>query len=248
MSLDIKWIGSSNKTRGRAGFRPEAVVIHIMEGTLVGTDSWFNNPASNVSAHYGVGRDGTVHQYVSETDTAFHAGRRKNPTWGLIKNGVNPNLYTIGIEHEGDDGSVWPQAMYEATTALIRDICMRWSIPLDRDHIIGHREIYSFKTCPGSVVSIDKVVKMARAEALNDSNYNFIPHPGVVKTLGRLNLRKGAPTTAAKKVKTVNAEAELAYVGWSSSGETVSGNSHWYKDAVGNYFWAGGTQRPTPRL
>jgi N-acetylmuramoyl-L-alanine amidase len=112
MALDITWIGSKHKNKGRGGFRPEAVVIHVMEGTLVGTDSWFNNPASKVSAHYGVGRDGTIHQYVSETDTAFHAGRRSKPTWGLIKDGINPNLYTIGIEHEGDGGSAWPPAMY----------------------------------------------------------------------------------------------------------------------------------------
>jgi hypothetical protein len=64
MTLPITWIGSCNKTPGRGGFRPEAIVIHIMEGTLGGTDDWFNNPASKVSAHYGIGRNGQVHQYV----------------------------------------------------------------------------------------------------------------------------------------------------------------------------------------
>jgi hypothetical protein len=51
MTLSVTWIGSSNKAVGRAGQRPEAVVIHIMEGTLAGTDSWFNAPESKVSAH-----------------------------------------------------------------------------------------------------------------------------------------------------------------------------------------------------
>lgn len=50
MALNIKWIGSPHKTKGRSGFRPEAVVVHIMEGTLAGTDSWFKKPASKVSA------------------------------------------------------------------------------------------------------------------------------------------------------------------------------------------------------
>jgi hypothetical protein len=248
MALDIKWIGSPNKTKGRGGFRPEAVVVHIMEGTLAGTDAWFKNPVSKVSAHYGIGRQGVVHQYVSETDTAFHAGRRSNPTWDLIKDGVNPNKYTIGIEHEGNEDSAWPPAMYEASAALIRDICARWSIPIDRDHIIGHREIYSLKTCPGSVVSLDKLVKLARAEALDTGNYNFIPHAGITNARGKLNIRKGAPITTAKKVRTVNDGTELVYIGWTSNGQTVSGNSHWYKDVDGNYFWAGGTQHPTPGL
>jgi N-acetylmuramoyl-L-alanine amidase len=248
MALDIKWIGSPNKTKGRGGFRPEAVVVHIMEGTLAGTDSWFKKTASKVSAHYGIGRDGVVHQYVLETDTAFHAGRRLNPTWELIKDGVNPNRYTIGIEHEGDDSSAWPQTMYEASAALIRGICARWSIPIDRVHIIGHREIYGAKTCPGGVVSLDKLVKMARAEALDTANYNFIPHVGKTKALCMLNIRKEAPTTVAKKLKTVNAGTELAYIGWTSNGQTVGGNSHWYKDKDGNYFWAGGTRHPTPGM
>jgi len=33
---------------------------------------------------------------------AWHAGRRYNPTWRLIKDTPNPNFYTIGIEHEGE--------------------------------------------------------------------------------------------------------------------------------------------------
>jgi hypothetical protein len=45
-----------------------------MEGTLAATDSWFLTPESQVSAHYGVARDGRIHQYVGESDTAFHAG------------------------------------------------------------------------------------------------------------------------------------------------------------------------------
>src|SRR5271163_203896 len=98
------WIGCAkgNYQTGRPGqFQPEAVVIHIMEGTLKGTDSWFNDPRAKVSAHYGIGTGGLVHQYVKEADTAFHAGIVDRPTWPLLKPRVNPNYYTIGIEHEG---------------------------------------------------------------------------------------------------------------------------------------------------
>jgi hypothetical protein len=45
-----KKILSPNFTRGRKAFKPEAIVIHIMEGTLSGTDSWFASKASQVSA------------------------------------------------------------------------------------------------------------------------------------------------------------------------------------------------------
>jgi len=157
---------SSNFWAGRKGYKPEAIVIHIMDGTLAGTDSWFNDPASQVSAHYGIGKNGEVHQYVKEEDTAWHAGRIDMPTWKLIKLGINPNVYTIGIEHEGRPDDVWTDAMKQASASLIREICQRWQIPVDRDHIIGHFEIYSKKPkCPATnKMIINELVALAGPE------------------------------------------------------------------------------------
>src|SRR3989344_3627451 len=104
---------SSNFWVGRKGYRPEAVVIHIMDGTLPGTDSWFANPTSQVSAHYGIGKSGEVHQYVQENDAAWHAGLVNAPVWKLIRPNVNPNLYTIGIELEGKPDEGWTETRSE---------------------------------------------------------------------------------------------------------------------------------------
>lgn len=158
---------SPNFWQGRKGYRPEAVVIHIMDGTLAGTDRWFANPASQVSAHFGIGKNGEVHQYVKEEDTAWHAGRIDAPSWKLIKPAsVNPNLYTIGIEHEGKPGDAWTDAMEHASAELIRDVCARWQILIDRDHIVGHYQIFSKKpNCPASDKKIiDELIRLARGE------------------------------------------------------------------------------------
>lgn len=154
---------SPNFWKDRAGFKPELIVIHVMDGTLMGTDAWFQNPASQVSAHYGIGQNGEVHQYVQEKDTAWHAGRVQNPTFSLYKPNVNPNRYTIGIEHEGNATSVWSAAMKQASAAMIREICQRWGIPIDRNHIIGHYQIFSGKpNCPAqNKAIIDELVALA---------------------------------------------------------------------------------------
>ncbi|HNG96163.1 MAG TPA: peptidoglycan recognition family protein, partial [Acidobacteriota bacterium] len=89
-------------------------------------------------------------------------GRVSNPTWKGIKSKVNPNLYTIGIEHEGKAHTLWSDAMYQASANLIKEICQRWKIPIDRAHVVGHREIYSGKTCPGSEVSFEKLIQLAQ--------------------------------------------------------------------------------------
>lgn len=247
MAFPAKWIGSPNRTTGRGGFRPEAVVVHIMEGTLAGTDSWFRSPQSKVSAHYGIGRNGEVHQYVNENDSAWHAGRVWGSTWKLRKEGVNPNRYTIGIEHEGQGDDEWTDAMYRTSAALIRDVCHRWSIPIDRDHIVGHREIYAHKTCPGSKVDLDRLIRLAREEAVSEQVYNFVPDRGTVTARSDLNVRP-APNTDRDPVRTVQAGATLEHVGWTSNGLSVHGNAHWYRDGDGDYFWAGGTDTPIPGL
>src|SRR5262249_852030 len=101
------------------GMRPEAIVVHISTGTLASADDWFNDPQAKVSAHYIVGKSGVIHQYVEENDTAFHAGTVVQPSWRLIKPKVNPNYYTIGIEHEGKEDDVWPDVQIATSAALI---------------------------------------------------------------------------------------------------------------------------------
>jgi len=244
--MDIVWIGSPNKDKSREGLRPQAVVIHIMDGTLHGTDTWFLDPASRVSAHYGVGATGTVHQYVAEGDTAWHAGRRYNPTWNLIKDTPNPNFYTIGIEHEGEADTPWSDAMLGTSTRLVMEICNRWSIPIDRDHVIGHREIYARKTCPGTWIDLDDYVTRARQLALDPASYNFVGQAGSVQARVDLNLRVGAPTALAPKARTVPGGSTLEYSGWTSNGLTVNGNAHWYRSTDGEFFWAGATTGLAP--
>ena len=169
--MNITYLKSPNFFAGRKNYTPIAIVIHIMEGTLDGTDAWFQNQDSKQSAHFGIGKTGEVHQYVLQSDAAWHAGRVNAPTWKMIqlsndtnKPGyINPNFYTIGIEHEGDENTDWTNEMYQSSSYLIAAIAKRWNIPIDRDHIIGHHEIYSLKTCPGTKVDLDKLIQMAIA-------------------------------------------------------------------------------------
>ncbi len=158
----ISWIGcpDSNFIKGRPfGLRPEAVVVHIIGGSLAAGESVFRDPATHKSAHYAVSHNGDIHQFVDEKDTAFHAGIVVNPTWALLKPRVNPNFYTIGIEHEGRPDDVWPEAQLSASATLIGQIVARWGIPLDDVHVIRHHQIRASKTCPGNWLEIGELLK-----------------------------------------------------------------------------------------
>lgn len=103
-------------------------MVHTMGGSLAGSDSWFNTPSSQVSSHYGVGLDGTCHQYVRLTDQAWvngilEAGNR----WAEVTRdhpfarGLNPNAVTVGIETA--DLADPQQPVTDAQYAAVRDVC-----------------------------------------------------------------------------------------------------------------------------
>lgn len=159
----IKQIPSPNFTKGRKA-PISMVVIHIMAGSLIGTDNWFSQKVSKASSHYGVGFKGDVHQYVSEQDTAWHSGVVRSPT--IDFKGVNPNDLSVGIECEGSDLSKAPQAQIDAIANLVKDICKRNNLEISRKTIIGHYEVNSVTRakCPATDKSIlDTIVKKAHA-------------------------------------------------------------------------------------
>ena len=151
--------------QSRDGNTPKYICLHIMVGTIQSTDFWFADPASEVSSHYGVALSGEVHQYVDEKVSAWANGAVVNPTAQIVKDNINlsQNKISISIEHEGYDLSNAPQAQLQASAQLIKDICSRWNIPLDRKHIIGHSEIKSTKpNCPSpNLAIIDKLISLA---------------------------------------------------------------------------------------
>jgi N-acetyl-anhydromuramyl-L-alanine amidase AmpD len=127
----------------RGNYKPDTIVIHISAGSLTSMTNWFSTPGSQASAHYGIGKDGTILQYVEEDKKAWSNGNIKNPSAKAVlsRPGINPNLYTLSIENEGQDLQYAPQVQIDTLCALIKDIAGRWNIPLDREHIIGHFEI-----------------------------------------------------------------------------------------------------------
>lgn len=160
----IEPLATPNFEPGREGHDPRAIVVHTTAGTYDGTVGWFATSESGVSAHYLVGLDGRVGQFVGEGDTALHAGRVRNPTAGFLED-ASPNLYTVGIEFEdgGDaQGVARPDDQYAAGASLIAAIAGRWEIPLDREHVVGHSEIFADKSCPGNL-DVERLIRLARA-------------------------------------------------------------------------------------
>jgi AmpD protein len=84
-----------------------------------------------VSAHFFIERDGTLWQFVSTEDRAWHAGQSQ---WGERR---NCNDFSIGIELEGLEGQTFEPPQYHALAQLCQALADQHPIR----HIAGHEHI-----------------------------------------------------------------------------------------------------------
>jgi AmpD protein len=84
-----------------------------------------------VSAHFLVRRDGTLTQFVSCDDRAWHAGR------SVWRGRAACNDYSIGIEFEGLQGRRFAPAQYRALAPLLAALARRHG-PME---VVGHEHV-----------------------------------------------------------------------------------------------------------
>lgn len=180
----IKQVPSKNQTP-RDKTQPIAIVNHITAGSLKSVDSWFTSASNdNSSAHFCIGRNGEIHQYVPIEQRAWHAGLTKEAvqfaTAPIIKkHTMNPNAYTVGIEHEGYEGHGIDGALTEeqfwASVWLhryIRDYVINKYgryIELTPNDVIGHFQVDPRRkpNCPGKNFPWQRLYKeLAEAKKL----------------------------------------------------------------------------------
>ena len=118
--------------RDRKGHRPRLIVIHTMEGSLRGTVAWFktlNRPVMT-AAHYLIGTKGDCVQMVEDDRASLHAGN------------MEVNRVSFGIEHEGHASDLdFQTPMLLASAYVTANLCRKYGLSVDRQHIIGHVEV-----------------------------------------------------------------------------------------------------------
>lgn len=120
------------------GVRPELLVLHYTDTVDVAeTLSYLLDPAREVSAHYLVDEDGTVHRLVGEDKRAWHAGRA---FWRGLRD-VNARSIGIEIQNPGHRRGYreFPGAQIEAVIALATEIVARHEIAA-RD-VLAHSDV-----------------------------------------------------------------------------------------------------------
>ncbi|MFQ3668219.1 MAG: N-acetylmuramoyl-L-alanine amidase [Fimbriimonadaceae bacterium] len=110
------------------------VLHHTANNSLEGVVRWFQSPNSRVSAHFTVGKDGSIVQHVSTFDRAWHAGPSRDHLGR-----TSLNNFSIGIEmvNLGDGKDPWTKEQVEVVGFLIGHLKRRFPIK----YIVSHEYI-----------------------------------------------------------------------------------------------------------
>ncbi len=86
-----------------------------------------------ISAHYLIGLDGTLWQFVDDVHRAWHAGR----AWWQGMDDLN--THSIGIEMLGAKMAPFPASQLNTLRDLVTHLQRRWAIPAHA--VLGHNDI-----------------------------------------------------------------------------------------------------------
>ena len=113
----------------------DAIVIHHTASNNEAADLRQLTGTTLVSAHYLIGRDGSIWQLVADDKRAWHCGI------SALNGRRDVNDFSIGIEltNKGDGLTPFTEAQYEACRALIAWLCHEYAIP--REHVVGHKDV-----------------------------------------------------------------------------------------------------------
>ena len=134
--LNLIWIQSPNCDKRQKHTVVDTIVVHSTAiPSLEKTTEVFQRTKPNpVSAHFTIGKDGSIVQNVSTFDRAWHAGVSKDAAGRQ-----NVNQYSIGIELVNmDDGKdTYPDAQIMALCGIIAEMKRRFPIK----QIVSHEFI-----------------------------------------------------------------------------------------------------------
>lgn len=124
------WVGTVNFNLRRPNF----VIIHYTaQNSCSQTLTTFTTSPSQVSAHYVICKDGTVHHMLSDYLRAWHAGVAR---WGNL---TDVNSASVGIEIDNNGFEFFTQAQVNSLLRLLDTLKKKYSIPTA--NFIGHADI-----------------------------------------------------------------------------------------------------------
>lgn len=124
------WVGTTNFNLRKPNF---VIIHHTAQNSCPQTLQTFTKPATQVSAHYVICKDGTIHHLLNDYLRAWQAGNSK---WGNI---TDVNSVSVGIELDNNGYEPFPDSQINSLLRLLTRLKTTYNIPTA--NFIGHGDI-----------------------------------------------------------------------------------------------------------
>jgi len=124
------WIGTVNFNLRKPNF---VIIHHTAQLSCPQTLHTFTSVPTQVSAHYVICRDGTVHHMLNDYLRAWQAGLSR---WGAI---TDVNSVSVGIELDNNGAEPFPDIQINSLLHLLARLKTSYNIPAA--NFIGHGDI-----------------------------------------------------------------------------------------------------------
>lgn len=124
------WVGTTNFNMRKPFY---VIIHHTAQHSTEQTLNTFTKPATSVSAHYVIGKNGQVYQMLNDYMRAWHAGVSR---WG---NQLDMNSASIGIELDNDGYSNFDSLQINSLLVVLSRLKADYNIPTA--NFIGHADI-----------------------------------------------------------------------------------------------------------
>jgi N-acetylmuramoyl-L-alanine amidase len=124
------WVGTTNFNMRKPNF---VIIHHTAQNSCEQTLKTFTMPKTQVSAHYVICKDGTVHHMLNDYLRAWHGGAAK---WG---NNTDINSSSIGIEIDNNGFEPFTDQQINSLLVVLDSLKKRYAIPTA--NFIGHQDI-----------------------------------------------------------------------------------------------------------
>ena len=125
-----EWVGTNNIGMRKPNF---VIIHHTAQNSCEQTLQTFTLPRTQVSAHYVICKDGTIHHMLNDYLRAWHAG---NSRWGNL---TDVNSSSIGIEIDNNGIEPFTEQQINSLLILLGALKKNYSIPAA--NFIGHADI-----------------------------------------------------------------------------------------------------------
>lgn len=128
--ITASWVGTTNFNMRKPNF---VIIHHTAQNSCEQTLKTFTTPKTQVSAHYVICKDGTVHHMLNDYLRAWQAGISK---WG---NNTDINSSSIGIEIDNNGFEPFTDQQINSLLILLNTLKKTYAIPTA--NFIGHQDI-----------------------------------------------------------------------------------------------------------